>query len=95
MDGPQILIALGIALVVVAFIVWPMLERRHGTGAPQRVDLDHVERRILEYRAALRRRTLCERCLYANPPASRFCGQCGARLAAADVPTQPAALNPS
>lgn len=55
------------------------------------IDIDRVERRIQEYRAALRRQTVCPRCLYANPAASRFCAQCGARLAAADAAPSAAA----
>ena len=71
-----------IVLAVIAFIGWPLLERGRAAAASA-VDLDRVEARILEYRAALRRRTLCGRCLYANPEASRFCAQCGSRLPAA------------
>ena len=85
MDSAQVLIALAFALAVVAFVVWPLLERRPAAGGAREVDLERVERRILEYREALRRRTVCGTCLYANPPASRFCAQCGARLASADT----------
>ncbi|MFP4624898.1 MAG: zinc-ribbon domain-containing protein [Gemmatimonadota bacterium] len=32
------------------------------------------------YRDALRAGTVCESCRAANPPGSRFCGQCGLEL---------------
>lgn len=44
-----------------------------------------VEAEISRYRVALREGTLCPRCGTANPAGSRFCGECGRRLAAADV----------
>ena len=47
----------------------------------QATDL-RIEERIAEYRQALRRRTVCERCLYANAQSSRFCAECGRALAA-------------
>lgn len=95
MDVVQVLLVTAVALAVVAFVVWPMLERTRTPGAA--VDIDRIERRILEYREALRRGTVCERCLYANPNASRFCAQCGARLAVVDTraPTRASGTDPS
>lgn len=99
MDPVQTGIIIAIALAVVAFIVWPMLDRKRGAGADAgKVDLDRVEQRIQEYRAALRRRTVCETCLYANADGSRFCADCGARLPAAagtPAPTGPSATERS
>ena len=65
--------------------IWPMVARRrdahrHPAAA---VDADHVEARIADYRRALRQRTVCERCLFANAEDSRYCAECGARLPAA------------
>lgn len=98
MDAPELLIVAAIALAVVAFILWPVLGRARPddgpAGAASAVDLDRLERRIGEYRDALRRRTVCERCLFANPDASRFCAQCGVRLGAADA-QRDAILDPS
>lgn len=84
----QLLVGVALALAVLAFIAWPLLARRAAAphAAAHAVDPERVERRIGEYRRALRQRTLCDRCLYANPPGSRFCAQCGARLGAADAP---------
>ncbi len=82
MDPAQLIVGAIVVLAVVAFVGWPLLERKSRSVA-RAVDLDRIEARVLEYRAALRRRTLCERCLYPNPDASRFCAQCGQRLPAA------------
>jgi hypothetical protein len=84
------LVAIVIALAVIAFVAWPLVARRatgRATAASSSsvVDTDRIEERIGEYRQALRRRTVCERCLYANPQSSRFCAECGARLPAADT----------
>ena len=82
MEPTQLVVVAVVVLAVLAFVAWPLLDRK--SRAPARaVDADRIEARILEYRAALRHRTLCGRCLYANPDASRFCAQCGARLEAA------------
>ena len=81
----QLLVVLLVALVVVGFVVWPIVVRRRDAGRHPAVavDADRVEARIADYRRALRQRTICERCLYANPEDSRYCAECGARLPAA------------
>ena len=81
------IIGAGIVLAVVAFVAWPMIAgRRHAapTGAAA-VDDAHIERRVTEYREALRRRTVCESCLYANAADARYCAECGSRLGAASA----------
>lgn len=83
----QLLVALVVALAVVGFVAWPMVSKRRAAPgeAVAGVDPARVEARIADYRRALRRRTVCRRCLYANPDDSRFCAQCGERLPAADA----------
>jgi hypothetical protein len=74
-------IGAGIVLAVIAFVAWPMVAGRRRaahTGGP--VDDARIERRITEYREALRRRTVCDSCLYANAAGARFCSECGGRL---------------
>ena len=85
MDVVQLTLGAGIVVAVVAFVAWPMITggRRHATGAGVTLDEARIERRITEYREALRRRTVCETCLYANVAGARFCAECGARLPAA------------
>lgn len=41
---------------------------------------DSLERDVARYREALRAGTICRKCGEANPPESRFCGDCGAAL---------------
>jgi hypothetical protein len=70
-----------IALVVtgaIAAVVWPLVRRDR---APiQLADEAVLETAIKRYRAALKRGTVCERCLRDNPDKSRFCADCGAQL---------------
>ena len=79
----EIVVIAAIVLAVLGFIVWPMVTRPHRAAPHTEVDADRIEARIGEYRAALRRRTVCERCLYANVESARFCAECGTRLPAA------------
>ncbi|HLU25785.1 MAG TPA: zinc ribbon domain-containing protein [Longimicrobiales bacterium] len=44
---------------------------------------DPIEREILRYRAAVRAGTVCRRCRQANPEGSRYCSECGTRIAVA------------
>ena len=83
MDAAQVVVVAGIVLAVVAFVVWPMVSKRprtSGAGAGP-VDDARIEARIGEYRAALRRRTVCARCLFPNVEGARFCAECGSPLA--------------
>ena len=76
----------GIVLAVIAFVVWPMFAgHRRTDAAGGAVDDARIEKRIAEYREALRRRTVCESCLYANDAGARFCAECGTRLGAASA----------
>lgn len=78
-------IVAGIVLAVIAFVAWPMIGgRRRATDAGGPVDDARIERRIREYREALRRRTVCESCLYANAAGARYCAECGSPLAPVD-----------
>lgn len=83
MDAAQVVVVAGIVLAVLAFVLWPMLAKRGAAAAGHVVDVDRLERRIADYRAALRRGTVCEQCLFANPEGARFCADCGTRLSAA------------
>ena len=83
MDVVQMIVGAGIVLGVIAFVAWPMVAgRRRPAGAGAPIDDARIERRIVEYREALRRRTVCERCFYANDAAARYCAECGRRLGA-------------
>ena len=70
-----------IALVVTAAltaVAWPLIKKDR---APIQLADDAVlETAIKRYRAALKRGTVCERCLRDNPDKSKFCADCGAEL---------------
>ena len=87
MDVVQLVVGGVIVIAVVAFVAWPMIAgvRRRAAGAGASLDDARVEHRIHEYREALRRRTVCESCLYANVAGARYCAECGARLPAASA----------
>jgi hypothetical protein len=90
----------------VAAVLYPLLRPAPVTGDPLEPEADApppddaalaaIESDIALYREAMARGTLCERCARANPPASRFCADCGRRLdttpgsAAVDTPVTPA-----
>ena len=83
MDAIQLVVVAGIVLAVLTFVAWPMLGgKRAHVGRAQAIDLDRIEARIGEYRAALRRETVCQDCLFANVDGARFCAECGSRLPA-------------
>ena len=72
----QVLFTLVITAGALALVAWPIIHRR--TGRPVvRPDDARLEARIAEYRAALARGGVCERCLYPNPEGARYCASCG------------------
>ena len=86
MDLAQIVVVVGIVLAVGAFVVWPMVGKRRAHAPGGHVpDEARIEARIGEYRAALRRRTVCDSCLFANAEGARFCAECGSRLPSVGV----------
>jgi len=74
----EIAIALAIAVALIAGAVISQLKRPQDTlvAASEEALNEKVER----YRDAIKRGTLCERCLAANPGGSRYCGDCGKTL---------------
>ena len=38
---------------------------------------EEIEKEVQRYRAAIKAKTLCERCLTPNPPKSNYCSECG------------------
>ena len=86
MDSTQMVVVAIVVLAVLAFVGWPVLSRKRAHGAAVRahaLDPEHIEARIAAYRAALRRETVCQHCLFANVEVARFCAECGSRLPAA------------
>lgn len=38
---------------------------------------EEIKQEVDRYRKAIKAKTLCERCLTANPPKSNYCMECG------------------
>ena len=72
-----VLIAL-VVTVAVAAVAWPLIKKDR--SPIQLADDAVLETAIKRYRAALKRGTVCERCLRDNPDKSKFCADCGAEL---------------
>ena len=72
-------IVIGIVVVTaLAAVSWPLLRRdRH---LAELADEALLEARITRYRAALKRGTVCDRCLRDNPEGARYCADCGRKL---------------
>jgi hypothetical protein len=82
------LLMVGLALLIGLVVLHPLLRRRaidydwDGTKSETRREQRtlEIENEVLRFREALRAGTVCTRCSQANPPGSRFCGDCGRPL---------------
>jgi hypothetical protein len=77
----EILIAVLMAAAAVGAVLAPFVAQ--GRAAPAGAatfDADALETAVARYREALRAGTVCVRCVFANPPGSRFCADCGRPL---------------
>jgi len=78
----------GLALVVGGFVLRPLLRPSATTydwdfaqsESRRALRAAEIEREVLRFREALRAGTVCARCSQANPPGSRYCGDCGRPL---------------
>lgn len=71
----EIAIALAIAVALIAGAVISQLKRPQDKFVP--ASDESLNEKVERYRDAIKRGTLCERCLAANPGGSRYCGDCG------------------
>lgn len=82
----EIVVIIVVTVAAVAAVLYPLLRgdaRDAVIDAEQPEPPDAVsEEEIARYRTALRARTLCRRCGFANPEGSVFCAECGRRLEA-------------
>lgn len=69
------LVVIILGLITVAAIAFPFLVGVARYDDPAALDDD-----IRRYRDAVAADTVCGRCRAANPPGSRFCGECGRGL---------------
>ena len=74
----EIAVALAIAVALIAGAVISQLKRPQDTLVA--ASDDALNEKVERYRDAIKRGTLCERCLTANPGGSRYCGDCGKTL---------------
>ena len=67
-----------VAVFALALISIPLFTRRpHPVGFKND---NEIRAEVDRYRAALKSKTLCERCLTPNPAKSNYCAECGRGL---------------
>jgi hypothetical protein len=74
----EILAGVAVALLALALIAIPLFARQ-----PKVVGLAsdaEIRAEVERYRAAIKSKTLCERCLTPNPAKSNYCMECGRGL---------------
>jgi hypothetical protein len=74
----EIIIALAIAAAMIVGAVVSQLKRPQDVLQP--LSEESLNQKVVRYREAIKRGTLCERCLTANPAGSRYCADCGKGL---------------
>ncbi len=68
-----------IAVIAIGVVLYPLF--RKADAAPTiRMTEEALDAQVANYQAALKSGTLCERCLSANAPGSKFCAECGRAL---------------
>jgi len=74
----ELLVGVLVALAAVALIAYPLFYDRpmSRTFASD----GEIRHEVTRYRDAIKSRSLCERCLHANPPRSNYCSDCGTAL---------------
>ena len=73
----EIAVMVVVAVVAIGFVAYPLL-----TGSERVTTFSEqaLNEQVARYREAMRRGTLCDGCLTANAPGSRFCSECGRAL---------------
>ena len=93
----EVMLMVALALIAAYAVFRPFMPRGtveydwDGTGSQARLAARtaEVDAEVLRYREALRSGTICTKCRQANPPGSRYCGDCGRELQ--NTPPEPAA----
>ena len=74
----EILAGVAVALLALALIAIPLFAK---TPHPIGLGTDpEIRAEVDRYRAAIKSKTLCERCLTPNPARSNYCMECGRGL---------------
>ena len=74
----EIVIGVLVALVAIVLLGYPLIYDRPVTRTF--ASDGEIRQEVDRYRAAIKARTLCERCLTANPTKSSYCSECGSAL---------------
>lgn len=74
----EIAVVAAIALIAIGVVILPLV--RKPKAAAGGLSDDVLNAQVKTYRAALKNKTLCEKCLTANPAGSKFCAECGRAL---------------
>jgi hypothetical protein len=74
----EIVIGVLVGLIAIALIGYPLIYDR--PVARTFASDGEIRQEVDRYRAAIKARTLCERCLTANPARSSYCSDCGSAL---------------
>jgi len=73
----ELALMIAVAVIAIGFVAYPLIASENDAVVYSEEALNEQVRR---YREAIRRGTLCDRCLSANAGGSRFCGECGRAL---------------
>ena len=71
-------IIVAVVLLALAVVLYPLFADRQRVA---RFATDgEIRQEVDRYRAAMKNKTLCERCLMPNPAKSNYCSDCGRAL---------------
>ena len=67
----------GVVVLALAIVLYPLFAK---PNTARFASEGEVRQEVDRYRAAIKNKTLCERCLSANPAKSNYCMDCGRPL---------------
>lgn len=74
----ETIIGVLVALIAIALVGYPLVYARPETRTF--ASDGEIRQEVERYRASIKAKTLCDRCLSANPAKSNYCSDCGAAL---------------
>ena len=74
----EIAVIIAVAVVALGFVAYPLLTG--GSAQITSFSEQALNDEVARYREAIKRATLCDRCLSANAAGSKFCAECGRPL---------------
>lgn len=76
--NPEILAGVALALAVLALLAVFLFASKPATA--HFASDEEIRKEVERYRAAIKAKTLCDRCLAPNPAKSNYCSDCGTSL---------------